>query len=161
MGRLRGDVGPLRHDDAMPAALTAADPAAAAAALPPYFWLQPAVTAAAAAVVLLGAAITVRQRYRADRKDQWWKRTQWALELMLDSDEDRQVLGLQVLDQQTGARVADGEDQRFVVEVVLPLTEYYLRNLDSDSAEQDTGVSAADRPSGRASGTAPSTEENR
>ena len=142
----------------MSPAATPAPVVTVAADLPPYFWLQPAVTAVAAVLVLLGAAITVRQRYRADRKDQWWKRTQWALELMLDRDEDRQLLGLQVLDQQTGARVADGEDRRFIVEVVQPLTEYYLPNLDSDADGQDTGGRMPDRPPGSAP--APEPEED-
>ncbi len=73
----------------------------------PYFWLQPAVTGAAAILVLLGAGLTIRQRYRADRKDQWWKRTQWAFDLLLTGEEDREVLGLLVLAQQAAAKAAD------------------------------------------------------
>ena len=83
----------------------------------PYFWLQPAVTGAAAIFVLLGAGLTIRQRYRADRKDQWWKRTQWAFELLLTGEEDREVLGLLVLAQQAAAKAADTEDGAFIADV--------------------------------------------
>ena len=89
----------------------------------PYFWLQPAVTGAVAILVLLGAGLTIRQRYRADRKDQWWKRTQWAFELLFTSDEDREVLGLMVLEQQAAAKAADKEDSAFIAEVVQPVVD--------------------------------------
>jgi len=106
----------------------------------PYFWLQPAVTGAAAILVVLGAGLTIRQRYRADRKDQWWKRTQWAFDLLLTGDEDRQVLGLQVLAQQAAARAADNEDAAFIAEVVTPLVDDYLQTDDTEQEPPATAV---------------------
>lgn len=91
----------------------------------PYFWLQPAVTGAGALLVLIGAAITVRQRYQADRRDQWWKRTQWALELLLTGEEDSIVIALDVLTMQVQAKVADKEDADFVAGVLLPAVDSY------------------------------------
>jgi len=116
----------------------------------PYFWLQPAVPGVAAILVLLGAGLTIRQRYRADRKDQWWKRTQWAFELLFTSDEDREVLGLMVLEQQAAAKAADKEDSAFIAEVVQPVVDA-IRFDDtevvppSDGAESTT-TDAEERP---------------
>ena len=109
----------------------------------PWFWLQPAVTGLAALLVLLGAALTVRQRHRADRKDQWWKRTQWALDLLLeggrgDDSQDAVLLGLQVLSQQALATAADAEDAQFIADVVTPLVDEYLALVDTgDEADPD------------------------
>lgn len=106
----------------------------------PWFWLQPAVTGGGALLVLLGAGATIRQRYRADRRDQWWRRTQWALELVVSGDEDAVVLGLQVLEQQVEARTADAEDATFIAEVLGPLVDSYNRTGDTDQATTDVDV---------------------
>ena len=71
---------------------------------------QPVATVASALLVLAAALLTVRQRDRADRKDQWWKRTQWALDLVLTGDEHARVLGMSVLQQQVESTLADEED---------------------------------------------------
>lgn len=97
----------------------------AAEAVAPYFWLQPVVTGVGATLVLVGAGITVRQRYQADRKDQWWKRTQWALELLLRRDEDSVLLGLEILTQQVSAKVADSEDAELIAQVLTPWVDSY------------------------------------
>jgi len=117
----------------------------------PYFWLQPAVTGAAAILVLLGAGLTIRQRYRADRKDQWWKRTQWAFELLLAGDEDREVLGLMVLEQQAAAKAADKEDSAFIAEVVQPVVDAYMQTDDTEvvppgGGAGSTATDAEERP---------------
>jgi bisphosphoglycerate-independent phosphoglycerate mutase (AlkP superfamily) len=78
----------------------------------------------------------VLQRYRADRRDQWWKRTQWALDLVVSGEEDAVVLGLQVLEQQVAARTADAEDASFIAEVLEPL-------VDSYSGTDDTGAASS------------------
>lgn len=106
----------------------------------PYFWLQPLVTGVAAFVVLAGTAFTVRQRYRADRREQWWGRTQWALDLLVSGEQDRVYLALLVLEQQIAVRVVDADDTAFIAEVVLPITDYYLRGLDAgDEGDDDDG----------------------
>lgn len=89
----------------------------------PWFWLQPTVTAVAALVVLTGAVVTVLQRRRADRKEQWWKRTQWALDPVRSDDDYSQVLGANVLAQQARSRDADREDARLLREAVEPLVD--------------------------------------
>jgi hypothetical protein len=91
----------------------------------PYFWLQPAATVTGAVLVLVAAIVTLRQRAGADRKDQWWKRTQWAFDLLLTRDEDAVVLGLDVLAQQVCAQVADAEDAALVADVLTPWVDSY------------------------------------
>ena len=82
------------------------------------FWLQPAATLTAALLVLLSAGLTVRQRSRADAKDQWWKRTQWAIDLALDPvDPLRQEVGLIAVDEQAGSRLSDVEDAQLITAV--------------------------------------------
>lgn len=103
----------------------AASLVAAAVESAPYSWLQPTVTAIGAVLVLVGAGVTVRQRYQADRRDQWWRRTQWALELLLSGDEDSIVLGLEVLTQQVKAKVADKEDASLIADVLTPWVDSY------------------------------------
>ncbi len=105
----------------------------------PYFWLQPLVTGVAASLVLAGTAFTLRQRYRADRRDQWWGRTRWALDLLVSGDEDRVYLALLVLDQQGVVRVVDAEDTAFITEVVLPITDFYLLDLDAGADDGHDG----------------------
>lgn len=104
-----------------------------------YFWLQPLVTGVAAFVVLAGTAVTVRQRYRTDRRDQWWHRTRWALDLLVSGDEDRVYLALLVLEQQGRVKVVDAEDTVFITEVVVPITDVYLPRLDVGGDESDDG----------------------
>jgi hypothetical protein len=55
-------------------------------------------TFAAASVALLVGAATVSQKSAADKRDQWWKRTQWALDMSSDADNDAaQSVGLATL----------------------------------------------------------------
>jgi len=91
------------------------------------------------------------ERYRADRKDQWWKRTQWAFELLLTSDGDREVLGLMVLEQQAAAKAADEEDSAFIAEVVQPVVDAYMQTDDTEvvppsDGAQSTTTDVEERP---------------
>lgn len=84
---------------------------------PPWFWLQPAATMIAAGLALLGAALLVlsaraslAQKDSADRKLQWWQRTQWAVDKVLHDEPGVRELGYRMLDQQAGSALADTED---------------------------------------------------
>lgn len=50
----------------------------------------PLATTCAAAVALLVGWATIGQRRRSDRRDQWWKRAQWALDHATTPDSDTQ-----------------------------------------------------------------------
>jgi len=60
--------------------------------------LGPIATAIAAIVALSIGVITIRQRAWADRRDHWWKRAKWALELSMGGDPIAQQIGLNALE---------------------------------------------------------------
>ncbi|MCW2681977.1 MAG: hypothetical protein JWM62_3378 [Frankiales bacterium] len=60
--------------------------------------LAPVATLVVATVALFVGLRTIRQRDLADRRDQWWKRYQWATDLTLSSDDHRRDLGLRALE---------------------------------------------------------------
>lgn len=101
-------------------------------------WLQPTATLVSAALVLLGAGMTIRQRRRADRKEQWWSRTQWALDLLVSGRSERALLGAQVLAHQVQWPTADDEDAALVRDVVTPTVDGFLRGLDTTWPSDDT-----------------------
>jgi hypothetical protein len=76
--------------------------------------LGPAATAAAAVVALAVGLATVRQRGRADARDQWWKRAHWALELTLSDEVARASPGYAVLNHLLQSDLAT-EDERLLL----------------------------------------------
>lgn len=63
-------------------------------------WLRYAAAFAPLLAALIAGWIawrTLAQRREADRRDQWWKRAQWAIELAMDRDFSRAVVGLVTL----------------------------------------------------------------
>jgi hypothetical protein len=72
---------------------------------------------AAAFAPLLAAVIagwiawrTLAQRRQSDRRDQWWKRTQWAIDLAMDRDFSRAVVGLVALKHLAASDLCTDED---------------------------------------------------
>ena len=72
---------------------------------------------AAAFAPLLAAVIagwiawrTLAQRRGADRRDHWWKRTQWANELAMDRDLSRAIVGLVALKHLAASDLCTDED---------------------------------------------------
>jgi hypothetical protein len=51
-------------------------------------------TALGAAVALVVGAVTVRQRSRADRRAEWWRRAEWAIEHAVSEREETVEVGL-------------------------------------------------------------------
>lgn len=79
-------------------------------------WLQ-YVAAFAPLSTLLAALIagwiawrTLTQRREADRRDQWWQRTQWAIGLAMDPDFSRAVVGLIALKHIAASDLCTAED---------------------------------------------------
>lgn len=126
-----------------------------AAGLAPYFWLQPAATVLAAVLALLGAGLLVRQgratlaqrdaadragldqKDAADRKDAWWQRTQWAVDLTLSEHPTVREFGYRMVDQQADSSLADTEDLALIDAVYdTDLDEV----LDNDVEEGDHGA---------------------
>lgn len=83
-------------------------------------WLQ-YVAAFAPLSTLLAALIagwiawrTLAQRREADRRDQWWQRTQWAISLAMDPDFSRAVVGLIALKHLAASDLCTGEDYQML-----------------------------------------------
>lgn len=102
--------------------------------------LGPIATAVAAVVALIVGIFTVTQRGKADRRDQWWKRAQWAFELTLDEDPQRQAVGLRAMQYLAGSKLT-GKDEAQLLEAawVEPLAEFAP---DGDTDLEGTGTEA-------------------
>lgn len=72
----------------------------------------PIATGMAALVALTVGLFTLRQRQEADRRDQWWKRAQWALDLVLEPSEDegKATVGFAVLERLADSDLARKEE---------------------------------------------------
>lgn len=92
--------------------------------------LGPAATALVALVALLIGVATVRQKARSDRRDQWWKRAQWAIDHALDErSSNSRTAGLNALTMLGRSRLAGTEE---------------LELLDSLGIDELTGLAPAD-----------------
>jgi hypothetical protein len=88
--------------------------------------------------VVLVAFLTYRQRSRADRRDQWWKRAQWAIDSALnDVDPQRRLAGLKVLVQLIGSDLATAEDADLMSALAVG-----IRNQLEDGGQTDGRRSA-------------------
>jgi hypothetical protein len=73
------------------------------------------VTALGVVVALIIGLSTVVQRRRAERETQWWNRTQWALDISLNADDQAKLeLGLDVLDYIAGSKITTAEQAQFI-----------------------------------------------
>ena len=86
--------------------------------------------------VVLVAYLAYRQKDRADRRDQWWKRAQWAIDLALDQDNLRQATGFAAIAHLASRSEATRGDRQLLWEVVAA-----QQGLDAevDAAEADAG----------------------
>ncbi|MFF2319058.1 hypothetical protein ACFVTE_22650 [Arthrobacter sp. NPDC058097] len=76
-------------------------------------WLRYAAAFAPLLAAVIAAWIawrTLTQRREADRRDQWWKRTQWAIDLAMDRDFSRAVVGLVALKHLAASDLCTDED---------------------------------------------------
>jgi hypothetical protein len=125
---------------------TAADPG----------WLQ-YVTAFSPLSTLVAAAIagwiawrTLAQRREADRRDQWWQRTQWAIDLAMDRDFSRAVVGLIALKHLAGSDLCTADDYEMLDKIGGAKID--ALTLSEKSAEREV----QNEPTGRAPATPPS-----
>ena len=76
-------------------------------------WLRYAAAFAPLLAAVIAAWIawrTLAQRRQADRRDQWWKRTQWAIDLAMDRDFSRAIVGLVALKHLAASDLCTDED---------------------------------------------------
>ncbi|WP_457964396.1 hypothetical protein M1E17_22665 [Arthrobacter sp. D1-29] len=109
--------------------------------------------------VVLVAYLAYRQKAHADRRDQWWKRAQWAIDSALnDADPQRRLAGMRVLVQLVGSDLATAEDADLMSALAVGIQAQELSRLsagapglraDGPAHEQSHGRSgrrAGDRP---------------
>jgi hypothetical protein len=76
-------------------------------------WLRYAAAFAPLMAAVIAAWIAWRalaQRREADRRDQWWQRTQWAIDLAMDRDFSRAIVGLVALKHLLASDLCTDED---------------------------------------------------
>ena len=81
----------------------------------------PLATFVVGCIAFGGVVLGVAQKWRSDRREHWWKRTQWALE-QLEKGPEARTLGLIVLERQLDSRLANEEDFRMandIADIVL------------------------------------------
>lgn len=68
------------------------------------------VTLIVGGVAAVGAIVTWQQKNRADRRSEWWRRTQWAFERTFSPNDAEAELGWQVLNTLIVSRLATTDD---------------------------------------------------
>lgn len=101
--------------------------------------LAPIATLGVGTVALYIGLRTIRQRDLADRRDQWWKRYQWATDLTLDEDVHRRDLGLRVLETLAASRLAGPEEIDLLDEAVTAELDRRPALLDDGWLPGETG----------------------
>lgn len=114
-------------------------------------WLtSPGFGGAAAVVAAVLALIGVRrasavQRQNA-RKDQWWDRLKWAVDLVLSGDEARANAGLAALTAITQAHGFDQDELNFVERIAgLFLEPEESGTLEAEAERREEGTDGSDR----------------
>ncbi|WP_415856413.1 hypothetical protein [Sinomonas sp. G460-2] len=128
--------------------------AAASAQDVPQWWqivssFAPVGTFATAVVAAIVGLWTLRQRAQADRRAEFWRRTEWALEATVSADPQMQAIGTELL--ATLARselVASDEELMFLDAVWLePIAEAAEAYLDDElGLEDDPDHTGGDGP---------------
>ncbi len=86
-------------------------------------WLQivaasaPLATLIAALIAAGIAVVTLVQRHRADKRDQWWKRVQSAMDLAINGELPAKLVGLKAPSQLGQSKLLAHEEEELLFEV--------------------------------------------
>ena len=94
----------------------------------------------AAVVAFWGVSRTVKVQRDANRKQQWWERARWALDLTLYDDSTTRAVGFEVLAALAGSEWASEHEAEVIDAAVGPTLQAYEEQREDDQAS-DTGVS--------------------
>ena len=72
------------------------------------------VTLIVGGFAVVGVVVTWQQKNRADRRSEWWRRTQWAFERTFSSDDAEARLGWTLLSMLTRSTLATRDDSDIV-----------------------------------------------
>ncbi|MEO8281880.1 MAG: hypothetical protein ABI568_00520 [Pseudarthrobacter sp.] len=96
--------------------------------------------------VVLVAYLTYRQKSRADKRDQWWKRAQWGIDSALNAaDPPRRLAGIKVLVQLIGSDLATPEDADLMSGLAVGIQDQELGRLAAAEATQGIRPGAGHR----------------
>jgi len=96
--------------------------------------LGPAATGTAALVALAVGIATVRQRDRADRREQWWRRAEWALGMAMSGNRPHALRGYAVLHHLAGSDLATRDERRLLRAVTEVGLNETVRSADDGAA---------------------------
>ncbi len=106
--------------------------------------LAPIATLVVGSVALFVGLCTIRQRDLADRRDQWWKRFAWAIELTVGDDLAAKDLGLDVLDLLGRSALAGREELEILEAGLTAALTRRTEVLDDGWGAEHHGVERAD-----------------
>lgn len=90
--------------------------------------------------VALVAYFAYRQKTKADKRDQWWKRAQWAIDAALDQeDPQRRLTGVSVLVHMVDSDLATTEDADLMKIVSIAIQDEELEE-EVDDQEGESRV---------------------
>ncbi|WP_427017894.1 hypothetical protein ACQCSX_04565 [Pseudarthrobacter sp. P1] len=103
-------------------------------------WIQALAPAAASVAALVAGSLgwaTYSQRRTADRRDQWWKRAQWAIDASMDADDnERQVIGAAILVHLAESDLCMPDDRDLLLQVLVAARDAVL---DTEEPNGETG----------------------
>jgi hypothetical protein len=91
------------------------------------------VTLVTATLVWRGATTATDQRETAARREEWWRRFQWATDLAIDEDEAQRRVGLTVMESQLESSLAGADEKELAIAVLDVLTS----EADNEDQEVD------------------------
>jgi hypothetical protein len=82
-----------------------------------------------ALIAVTGVLITLSQKWRNDRRDAWWKRTQWALDKLIEPDasESTKAIGLIALTYLVATPLATDSDRRMLSDIADEILHWSQR----------------------------------
>jgi hypothetical protein len=122
------------------------------AAAAPQWWeilaaFAPVGTFAAAVVAAIVGLGTVRQRSYADRRAEFWRRTEWALEATVHPDPQMQTMGTMVLASLAKSELIASDEELQLLDAVWvdPIAEAEAAGLDEElGGDEDPGDTGDD-----------------
>ncbi|WP_051442213.1 hypothetical protein [Arthrobacter sp. H14] len=108
----------------------------------PEWWeivgqFQPLATLLAAIIAGLIAWRALRQRSVADRRSEWWSRAQWSLDASLSDEDDRQEMGIKVLQVLADSKMASKEELDIFNAAWIDPLDRYQRKVEVSPGEED------------------------
>jgi hypothetical protein len=103
-----------------------------------------AAAVVAAVIAFIGVSRNLKAQRNANRKQQWWERARWALDLTLDDDSSTRAVGFEVLDALARSEYADEHEAEVIDAAVSATLEAYVEQDDEDGVPDESNAGADD-----------------